>query len=174
MATPQTIQPSWKMGMKRDFPREQMPKGSVWNMVDYLPEVLNSSLRKRGGYAHESQDINAVQGTASYLMSGLYAPYSSSASILVFDEDGRAYEVESTSSTENIGAALTTINPVFYSDKVIAPDSTGAAGPKKLTKAAGTHTIANLGGSPPAGRYAVIYKDVLWLASSAAIPAVTS
>jgi hypothetical protein len=170
MATPQTIQPTWKMAMKRDFPREQMPKGSVWNMVDYLPEVLNSSLRKRGGYVHESQDISVVQGSASALIAGLYAPYSSAASILVFDEDGRAYEVESSSSTENIGAALTTVNPVFYSDKVIVPDATGAAGPKKITKSAGAHTIANLAGTPPAGRYAVIYKDVLWLASSAAIP----
>jgi hypothetical protein len=78
------------------------------------------------------------------------------------------YEIESTTGTEDIGAALATRNPVFYDDQVIVPDSAGSTAPKKITRSGGTHTIANLAGTPPAGRYAVVYKDVLWLAAPSA------
>ena len=169
MADPQIIQSGYKAGMKRDFPRDAMPKDSLWNVQDFLPETISARLRKRGGYEYVSQDINAVQGTATYLTAGIFSPYTDGDSILVFDEDNRVYEVESAAATENIGAALVTRDPVFYNNFTIVPDSAGSVGPKKITRAAGAHTIANLAGSPPAGKYAVVYKDVLWLAGSAAL-----
>lgn len=168
MPEPAKIVDSYRLGMKRDFARDKMPDGSFWNMIDLLPEVLDGRARKRGGYTRASQAISAVTGSATKVAAGIFAPYSDGDSNLAFDEDGRAYEIESTTGTENIGAAVTTRSPVFYSNMVIVPDSTGAVGPKKITRSAGSHSITGLSGSPPAGRYAVIYKDVLWLASPSA------
>jgi hypothetical protein len=168
MASPIRVQPDFSGAMKRDFSRTDLPSDSLWNLIDFLPEVLAAPLRKRGGYEYASQDIASVTASAAYIIAGITAPFSDGKSILAFDEDGRVYEVESTTGTENIGAALTTRSPVFYSDKVIVPDSAGTTAPKKITRSGGTHTIANLGGTPPAGKYALIYKDVPWLAAPAA------
>lgn len=168
MADPIPFLGSYKNGMKRDYAREDMPPDSLWNIIDVLPEVLDARARKRGGYTHASQAISAVTSTADYIAAGIFAPFSAGNSILIFDDDGRAYEVESATGTENIGDAVTTRSPVFYSDKVIVPHSEGSTAPKKITRSGDTHSITAMSGSPPAGRYAIIYKDVLWLASPAA------
>lgn len=165
-----SVMQSFREGMKRDFAREAMPEGSLWNSVDFLPEIISSKLRKRGGFVYASQDLNAVQATATQVASGLWAPFTAGESILVFDEDGRVYEIESTVATENIGACRITRSPVFYTDKVIVPDDTRAAIPKKITRSAGTHTVADLGGTPPSARHAIIYKDVCWLGNTSANP----
>jgi hypothetical protein len=170
MAEPAVLQKSYERAMRRDGAREAMPPGSVWSLIDYIPEIMDARLRKRGGYVYASQDINAVQGTASFINGGVVADFSDGQSVLAFDEDGRVYEVESASSTENIGAALLPWKPVLYQDKLIVPDVAGATGPKKITRAAGAHTIAALGGSPPAGSHALVYKDVVWLGASTALP----
>ena len=151
--------------MRRDGAREALPEGALWNIVDWIPEMLNARLRKRGGYTHASQNLASVQPSASYVNAGIVAEYLAGQSILAFDEDGRAYEIESTSVTEDIGAAIITRNPLFYNDMVIVPSATAAAAPKKITRAVGTHTIANLAGSPPSGQYGLVYKDVIWLSN---------
>lgn len=170
MASPFMLQDGYQLAMRRDGARETMPRGAVWSLIDYIPEILDARLRKRGGYVYASQDISSVQATATYLIAGVSAEYTDGQSLLVFDEDGRIYEVESVSATEDIGAGIATRSPTFYNDMVIAPDSAGAAGPKKITRSGGVHTVANLGGTPPAGRYAGAYKDVVWLGASAALP----
>lgn len=162
MATPIILQEGYDLAMKRDFARERLPKGAVWNSLDWLPSDLGARLRKRGGYAHASQNIASVQATASYIAAGVMGEYAAGQSILIFDEDGRAYEVESAAATEDIGAALTTRSAVFYNDKVIAFHDGGTTAPKKITRSGGTHTIANLGGSPPAAKFGLVYKDVVW------------
>lgn len=154
--------------MKRDMARDSMPEASLWNAENVLPERLGTRLRKRGGYNHASASISAVTASASYIAAGIFAPYSDGDSNLCFDEDGRVYEIESTTGTENIGAVVATLNPVFYDNKVIVPDSAGSTAPKQITRSSGTHSVTALGGSPPAGKYALIYKDVLWLAAPAA------
>jgi len=172
MAQITPIQNSWINGVKRDFPRDQMPPHTAWNAVDL---ILNygAPLRQRGGWAHFSQDIASVTATASYVRGGLYAIYATSAGganarNIALDEDGLLYNVTTAGAATLIGTALTVKqNPVFhggtaasggttvYSGLAIIPDGTGAAVPKKYD---GT-TLSNLGGSPPQARYASIYKD---------------
>ena len=170
MAEPAVLQRDYTRAMRRDGARETMPPGSLWNLIDWIPEIMDARLRKRGGYVYASQDIHAVQGTATYLQNGIVAEYTAGQSILVFDEDGRVYEAESASSTEDIGAAVVPLRPVFYQDKVIVPQFDGGAAPKKITRSGGTHTIAALGGSPPNGAHALVYKDVLWLGGASTLP----
>lgn len=162
------LQTSFRGGMKRDYAREAMPEDTLWNIIDILPEVIDARGRKRGGWENASQAISAVTATAARIVSGIFAPYSAGDSNLAFDEDGRAYEIESATGTENIGLGVVTTSPVFYEDRVITPHLSGTSAPNQITRSGGAHTIATLAGSPPAGRYAVIYKDVLWLASPAA------
>jgi hypothetical protein len=169
MASPDAILQSFSAGMKRDFAREAMPQNALWNIIDILPDVIDSKARKRGGYEHVSQAMSAITAaSATYIVAGIHAPFSDGDSNLCFDEDGFAFEIESATGSEAIGAAVATLDPVFYSDKVIVPHSAGTSAPKKITRSSGTHSVTALGGSPPAGRYAVIYKDVLWLASPSA------
>lgn len=172
MAKVDTVQNSWTNGMKRDFPRDQMPPNSAWNAVDL---ILNygAPLRQRGGWANWSQDISSVSSTASYIRGGLYAVFATSgggstAKNMALDEDGRLYDVTATNGTSSIGAAVTIAqNPVFhggtaataatavYTGLAIIPDGTGAAVPKKYN---GT-TLSDLNGVPPKARFASVYKD---------------
>ena len=171
---PSTLQQSYKGGMKRDGAREQMAQGACWNVVDFLPEVLGALLRKRGGFRWGSQDLEVLvaPGHAYSLLCGIVAEFSAGQSILVMDVTGRLYEIESTTSTEIISTGVSggCRNPVFYNNMAIWPEHTGVNPPAKITRSGTTHTGVALGGSPPAGKYALVYKDVLWLAGSVATP----
>lgn len=62
MAQPITIHSVYS-GMAQDFARDQLPAGTVWNSVDFIPNVLGAPLRKRGGWVYASSAV----GGASYL-----------------------------------------------------------------------------------------------------------
>lgn len=166
MANPSKLLGTYRLAMKRDGSRESMQDGSLWNIVNLLPEVMESRARKRGPYTYASPSLTADD--TLYAEAGIEAPYTDGTSVLTFLTDGRAFEVESATSNENIGIANNTRNPVFYNNMVIVPDLDGTAAPSKITRSAGVHSITALSGSPPAGRYAVVFKDVVWLASPAA------
>ncbi len=168
MSAPSRILNSFRAAMKRDLSRDGLPNEAVWNLVNLFPDILGAPLRKRGGYTYASQDISSVTATASYILAGIVAPFTDGTSVLAFDEDGRAYEIESTTGTENIGATVVTRHPAFYSNAVYVPEYAGTAPPKKITRSAGAHSITAMAGSPPNAKFALIYKDVLWLAASSA------
>lgn len=167
MADPQALVPSFRGGMKRDFSRSSMPGDSLWNLIDLLPEVIDAPARKRGGYAHASTAISGSTGSSAYLNAGIFAPFSAGDALIVFDAAGYPYVTTASATTAITSAPLATRDPVFYNNIVIVPDSSGATAPKKISGITATSETA-LGGSPPAGTYAVIYKDVLWLAAPAA------
>ena len=169
MPKPVKVAQAFRDGMKRDFSRDQMPPNTLWNSVDFIPEILGAPIRKRGGYTYQGAATSAVTSTSDHIQAGLVAPFSlrSSPSNIAFDEDGHAFEI--TSSTANdIGLATPTVNPLFYSDKVIIPGSDGSTAPKMITSTSAAYSVTALTASAPAGKYAVLYKDVLWLAASSA------
>ena len=153
--------------MKRDFARTLMPGEALWNIIDLLPEVIEAPARKRGGYSHESTAVSGASASSTHLVDGIFAPFSSGDVMFAFDDAGFPYAFTTTGATAVTAAPLATRNPVFYNNYVIVPHSLGTTAPKKITAAAGSGASA-LGGSPPAGTYAVIYKDVLWLAAPSA------
>lgn len=167
MADPGMIVSSFRAGMKRDFARTNMPPESLWNIVDLLPEIIESPARKRGGYSHASSAVSGQSADSGYLTSGIWAPFSAGDALIAFDVDGYPYVFTAAAATAITSAPLPTRSPVFYNNYVIVPHSLGTTAPKKITGiTAGSETA--LGGTPPAGKYAVIYKDVLWLAAPAA------
>lgn len=165
---PSPVQQTYRAGMKRDFSRDQMPPGSVWNILDFLPEVVDAPLQKRGGWSMASGATSAITSTSDHIVAGLWAPFSAGSVNVFFDEDGHAFAVTAGTSAQDVGAAVPTISPVFYSNTVIVPASDGTTAPKKITWNGSAFAVANLGGSPPGGKYGIIYKDVLWLAASSA------
>ncbi len=166
MASPQKLLDSYRSGMKRDFPRDQMPKDSVWNLVDFVPEILGAPLRKRGGWAYASPVLPAA---AQYIIAGIVAPFSSGKINAAFDEDGRGAAITSPSATGDIGAVQTTRDPAFYNDKILVPHDGGTALPKYITWNGTVFTVTTMAAGAPAGRYMVIHKDVAWLASPSAL-----
>jgi len=156
------------MGMKRDGAREALSQEVLWNEVDYIPEVLNARQRKRGGWANASAAIPAG-GTVS---SGLVAEYSNGQSNLVHLSGGQIYEIESATSLESIGnPGFTSRSAVFYNDLAIFADANGLIAPVKVQRLTpGNHTQMPLVGSPPAGKFLLVYKDVVWNMSRAANP----
>lgn len=170
MAKPQTLQSDFSAGVKKDYPRNAMPPGSFYGGANLIPNLVGR-LRERGGYSNGSSDIHATKATASYVNAGIYAPYTAGACNVVIDEDGEVYKVTTGGAVTDVAAGVTTNqNPVFHRDKVIICGSDGATSPKKVTNLAGTLTVANLGGSPPQGKYAAVWGDYTLIGNTAAQP----
>lgn len=150
--------------MKRDFSRESLPKGGLWNAIDVVPN-LKGQLRERGGWGNASDDIAATTVTASYVIGGIYAPFAAAAKHVVFDEDGELYTIAPAGTVTDVGASRTIRqNPVFHRDKVIICDDDGTTAPQKYDGS----TIALLGGSPPAAIYSTVFNDRTILANTSA------
>lgn len=160
MAETQTLQDTFAAGVRRDNSRDQIPRGGLWWAEDMIPN-LDARLRERGGWSYASNDIAAAKASASYVIAGIYAPFSAGSLLVAIDEDGEAYKIASDLTVTDVAACVAPAqNPVFHRDKVIVPGSTV----KKITSSAGTLTVANLGGSPPAGSYATVFNDRTLLA----------
>ena len=165
MAEPRLIQQQYGAGMKRDMGREALPGGVLWNDVDYIPDVLNAGQRKRGGWSNGSNTLP----TGGYVQLGIVADFTQGQSHLVQASTGHIYEVESVTSLESVGSpGFAGRSAVFYNDLVIIFDQNGIFPPIKVTRVGGVHTQTVLVGSPPAARYALVYKDVVWAANTAA------
>lgn len=59
MSDVQTVADSWVGGMRRDFPRNDMPPNTAWNAVDLVANY-GAPLRQRGAWKYHSQDIASV------------------------------------------------------------------------------------------------------------------
>lgn len=59
MAQPTTIHSSYA-GMSQDYARDQMPPSALWNLIDYIPNILGAPLRKRGGYVNASSACSSA------------------------------------------------------------------------------------------------------------------
>jgi hypothetical protein len=130
VANPTTLQSDFSKGVKSDYPRNAMPKGSFYGGADLIPNMIGR-LRERGGWANGSNSISAVKGTASYVGGGINAPYTAGSCQVVIDEDGEVYKVATDTTVTDVALGVTVVqNPVFHRDKVIVP----AAGGRRLRR----------------------------------------
>lgn len=169
MAQPHQLQKTFNRGVKRDFARNQMPDGSLWNGTDLIPN-LGAPLRERGGWSNASLDISATVATSSYVIGGIYAQYEAGVKNILIDEDGRIISFTAAATTDVAAGVVVAQNPVIHRDVVVVPASGGATTPKQVTNAAGTLSVANLSGSPPQAVYATVFKDRTCLGYTAAEP----
>lgn len=159
MAKPTPLQRGYAAGMKRDFARDALPPASAWNLVDYIPD-LQAPLRKRGGWTYASPSLTS-ETSCDQLINAEFAAGTKLLAIGV--GVGKLWEIVSASSATDRGAVGYAANrPIFHRDKVILPDSAGAATLKYWVPSAFTNITG------PSGRHGAVYKDRSFLANSAA------
>ncbi len=164
MSSPSTLQVSFDKGMRRDVPRHLLPQNAGWNLVDMV--LGSDGTQERGGYTYASPDLSTVKATASYVIAGILAPFTTGDQNLCLDEDGELYKITSSTVAVDIGTAFYASSLSFHRERVIIPSGNGAVVPKVYDGS----TLADLGGSPPTARYACVFNDWSILASSAALP----
>lgn len=162
--------------MVQDLPRHQLPPGAMWSITDAFPNQVGSGdsasattapLRRRGPWVQISNfgDVNAPWKSLAIANKN-----NGSLAYLAVDSAGKGWLTGT-----GVASALTgTANPaeqiVMIADKFIMPlaASGGASAVRKW--AVSGSTIADLGGSPPAARFATIHKSRLVLGNSSSLP----
>jgi hypothetical protein len=166
MATPVLLQDDFSQGMKRDSPRDNLPKGAVWNVQDLFPNFSDVPLGKRGGWDFYGSDLSSITVRAGYPVRVAVAPFTAGTQIVAIDGSAfRLFDVTNSVDRGDSGMTSTPIGtPVFYNELLIYTDGANAA-----TKYNGT-TIAALGGTPPTTpRCSAVYKDRLLLSGRASV-----
>lgn len=170
MAQPYPIQSSFS-GMARDYSRDQLPSGYVWNMQDFFPNMLGAPLRKRGGWAYASSALGSTARVARVA----YADFSAGAQLLAVEAASAGYNLwnvassASAASVAGLSAMGTAVgSPVFYANRLIFPNTDGSTTIYSYTGG----TVTALSGTTPAptGKYAAVYKDRVILAGTSALP----
>lgn len=168
-------------GMRRDFPRNRMPPGSVWDLVNMLPGI-GAPVRERGPWIAHSGSTSSVTANGTYIQGGVYATFSPTAGPnrvnVAIDENGNVFTCSDAGALSRIGSVGYTSldqNPVFmggvaataatavYTGLVIIPQGSAAV-PQKYNGTA----LTALNGSPPQALFAGVYKDYLVLGNGTA------
>jgi len=147
----------------RDFARDQMPPGYLWDVVDYVPAIIDAGLTGRGPWLWGS---TAMGGDAE---TGIYAPYSTGDKLLIQATNGHLYDV-------GLGTPYTATdcgaiprgrqNPVQLVDTVIALDGSSASAPKLITSPSGTPVIGAIATGHKNAPLGCIYKSMLVTAAA--------
>lgn len=151
----QVIQPvpllsDFGLGMRQDIPRDQMPNGSCWNLVDYIPRILGAGLRKRGGWPWGSP----LTGGGGYATNVFYAPFRAGTKLLKVNSDGAWYNVTSDTAETLLTGTYSASNPFwFHRDRAI----TGMYGFAPCYWAGGA--VNAIIAAAPLASYGVTYKD---------------
>lgn len=155
-------------GMIRDTARVAIPEGGVYDSADFLLHQPGVAI-KRGGTSYAGPAMTS----ATYADIVSYIPFSGGSQIVAVGDNGHLYKVTSGTTTDvsTMGSAFaarhrpvlatssgSTIGVFFAND--------GTTAPKKYDGS----TVADLGGSPPAGITGTVYKSRLVLANSSANP----
>lgn len=122
----------------RDFPRDQMPRGYLWDVLDYVPMIIDAGLTGRGGWPWGSDVLGGDP------VGGILGNFITGDKLLIAASNGRWYEVDQTTgAASNVGAApALKQNPIQAGTSVVAFDGTGATVPQLIT--------APTAGAPPA------------------------
>lgn len=152
-------------GFAKDYPRDQMPQGYMWDLVDYVPTLLDAQLTNRGGWKWASA-VNV-----SDFVGGIYAPFASGDRLLVVGSSGNLHEVNlMTQALTTVGAVGHIVqNPVMHRDQVYVANSDGNAC-TQVKLAGTTYTLTPLPATAPKARYAAVYKDRLLLGNDPTNP----
>lgn len=155
-------------GMVRDAPRIDIRPGGVYDSADFLLHQPGLAM-KRGGTAYAGPAMSA----ATYAAAVKYAAFPAGAQVVSVGENGHLYTVAAGATTDfaTMGAAWVTkdtpkLRVGASKNLLVITANDGTSAPKAYTGAA----IAALGGSPPAGKYAEVYKTRLVLANTSANP----
>lgn len=155
--------------MAQDFPRDNMPKGKAWNLIDYISQQLGSGLTERGGWAYASASLTAVDGSATYVKAGVFAPFTAGGQLLIIDDQAKLIKMVAGTNTAIAGTCVVPLqNPFFHASSglVVIPSPDGSTAAQKYD---GT-TRAALGASAPPAPYGTVWVNYTWLGGTVAQP----
>jgi len=130
----------------RDFARDEMPKGYLWDVVDYVPTFIDAQLTGRGGWGWGSDVLSG------HIESGILANYVAGDQLLFQTDNGRLIQIDATNpagpTIADRGAIVRAAqNPVKRFEDVIWMDKTGASVPK-IVRSSGAPLDAGAGTAP--------------------------
>jgi len=158
-------------GMTQDRSRDQLSKSQAWRIADFIPQD-GAPLRKRGGWAFASADLNAVQSGPARMQAVAWAPFASAGHLLSVGNGGNCYRMgPSGAINSSSGVFVGTVpsppltRPFWHKDRIIVPCGVaGGSDPYKYyDSGGGTYVLAAVGGTPPRGRWGFSYGDYLVL-----------
>jgi hypothetical protein len=172
VARPQSILGDVK-GMARDFSLDAMPKGYVWDLVDYIPSQRGAQLEGRGPWTFLTQTP-----LAGPIWGGCDAVYKAGEKLLVaagpnLYEQPRMPAGGGAINANLIGSLFASIlhNGRFYFEKVYFADAQGLANPKYVTYDGTTTAIGSLAGAnTPKAKLLCVWKNRLLAAGDPAQP----
>lgn len=129
------LQGSFELGIRRDFTKDRIGANAVWDLSDYVPELLGAPLRKRGAWEYKGSMTSPggyVNALASVSMNG--GRYNlaalSDGTVQRVTAGGSTWAVDGT--TRNVG--LLKQNPVFYFDDLFFPSYNGTQTMSRATE----------------------------------------
>jgi hypothetical protein len=134
-------------GFARDYALDQLPRGYIWDLVDYIPRRRGARLDGRGPWPFLSP--SSLGGA---IWGGYHAPFRAGTNLLVATNPA-LYDVNvSSGSAASVGTLFATgkHNGVMLSDRVFFADGTGAQRPKYVTRSGATLSLGQLTSGPPA------------------------
>jgi hypothetical protein len=153
--------------MVQDYPRNNLPKGRAWNLVDYIPQLLGAPATERGGWGFVSAALTGVDAAAAYVKALFDAPFNAGEQLLAIDDNGKLIKIVGGVNTLIAGTANKPVqSPFIHQQVVVIPSPDGATAPQKYD---GT-TLSALGASAPAGKYGCVFVNYTWLGGSNASP----
>jgi len=129
----------------RDYPRDQMPPGFLWDTVDFVPAVVDAPLTGRGRWFWGSADMDGAT------QSGILMPFRSGDQLLAATPTS-LYQINETDySVTSRGSTWTSLqNPVKYLDAAINFDAARTRPPQlwrdaSMPPADSSHKAATVG-----------------------------
>jgi hypothetical protein len=147
----------------RDYARDQMPPGYLWDVLDFVPSIIDANLTNRGGWRWGS-----VAATGDIEV-GILANFSGSDQLLVQTIDGRVLQLnedggvppgsnpEANTWTDRGGTFRAAQNPVQLGQSVIHFDAAGLNVPQLWRDASVVSAYAGM--AKP--RYGTVWKGSL-------------
>lgn len=151
--------------MAQDFPRNSLPKGKAWNLIDFVPQFLGAPAAERGGWGYASPNLALSDTASSYEKAVVYAPFTGGAQLLSIDNNGHLIKATSATSATDLGAVIVPVqSPVMLHDVLVIPNGDGSTALKKYD---GSNITALSATAVPTAKYAAVFVNRLWLANSA-------
>ena len=138
----------------RDFARDAMPKTYLWDVCDFVPEIVDATLTGRGAWRWGSNPLGGDVET------GILANFLSGEQLLVQAADGNCYQIDQSSyaPTNRGGIPRGLQNPVQVFEQTVWFDKTGGQRPVSVGS---TGAPTSLDPSVPATKYGVIWGGYL-------------
>jgi hypothetical protein len=156
-------------GMARDYSLDQLPKGYVWDLVNYIPRRRGARLDGRRAWKF----LTPASAMAGFVWGGYHAPFAAGTSLLIA-AGGNVYSVDPVSGAASSAGALFASgkqNGRMLRQRVYFADGAGAQKPKYVTRSGAIHTVGQVtGANAPAGSLLAVYRDRLLVSGNPASP----